>query len=82
MLHRNCYTAVNFENQYEREKDSMGREANDVEKDDLGWVAGYNDLTIPTKYIELIDSHVAKLTGISLEPILPPHNGNIMGELG
>ena len=50
VLHRNCYTAVNFENQYEREKDSMGREANDVEKDDLGWVAGYNDLTIPTKY--------------------------------
>ena len=39
-------------------------------------------LTIPTKYIELIDSHVAKLPGISLEPILPPHNGNIMGELG
>jgi hypothetical protein len=39
-------------------------------------------LTIPTKYIELIDSHVIKLTGNSLEPILPPHNGNIMGELG
>ena len=39
-------------------------------------------LTIPTKYIELIDSNVAKLTGTSLEPILPPHNGNIMGELG
>ena len=25
-------------------------------------------LTIPTKYIELIDSHVIKLTGNSLEP--------------
>jgi hypothetical protein len=39
-------------------------------------------LTIPTKYIELINSNVTKLTGTSLEPILPPHNGNIMGEHG